>query len=81
MGSDIDAQDREGRTALHIAILSAHNPVVQILKHKGANTKLVDDEGRSALHQAAIQGNVGILRLLAEEGTDLTRKIMTTTRC
>jgi ankyrin repeat protein len=45
MGADVNAQDSEGKTALHEAVLSGNKPIVEYMLKNGANvhvkTKLV----------------------------------------
>ena len=36
-GADINAQDRDGKTALMIAIINGHQPLVELLLKRNAN--------------------------------------------
>ncbi len=49
-GTEIDAQDKQGRTALHWAIIYHSSPCVELLLKRGANPNIQDNEGRTPLH-------------------------------
>jgi ankyrin repeat protein len=44
---------KQGRTALHWAVINAHEDVVMLLLNNGADIRAVDDTGMTALHLAA----------------------------
>ncbi|CAB0038727.1 unnamed protein product [Trichogramma brassicae] len=46
----LDAQDKEGKTALHLALENRHREVVQLLLERDANPNLANPEGSTALH-------------------------------
>lgn len=55
-GTDMNIQDREGKTALHLAIERKNQTMItQILSRKG-NTTLQDAEGNTPLHRALLGG-------------------------
>lgn len=56
-GADINVKDREGRTALHQAVLDNRNDVVAELIRNNASVLEVDNRGRTPLHLAAMHNN------------------------
>lgn len=73
VGYDINAEDVDGFTPLHVAILQSKPvPVIARLLHHGANVNLIDHYyGRTPLHQAIIQDNEAIVKLLIEHGANI----------
>lgn len=62
---DINAQDNDGKTALHCAILGDHAEVVKLLLNEAKlDVMTQDDDGRSPLHLASLKGNEAILKML-----------------
>lgn len=55
IGADIDAQDKEGATALIIAVKACHQDVVQKLIHYKAALHLTDKSGKTALDYAQLK--------------------------
>ncbi|XP_065346539.1 uncharacterized protein LOC135943802 [Cloeon dipterum] len=72
-GVDVDLQDEEGFTALHLAARSNKNPeVVKILLEKGAQVHLTDNKKRTALHHAFKNSEVTeVVQKLLEYGADV----------
>jgi ankyrin repeat protein len=54
-GTDINAQDDEGRTALHYAVMSTNNYLVRYLVERGAEINLWDNQIYTPLDIAEIQ--------------------------
>ncbi len=83
IGLDVDAEDRDGRTPLHLAVLGEHKEVAQLLLDSGADVNAADEEGRTSLH-AAIEGKlpssgegqavVEAVRMLLEADADVDAK-------
>ncbi|KAL0781830.1 hypothetical protein CaCOL14_003165 [Colletotrichum acutatum] len=44
-GADVDAQDRQGYTALHVALQEGHGGIVDYLRARRGNTEHLDSEG------------------------------------
>ena len=65
---DVDAKDRDNRTALHWAALNGHEAVVRLLLDGGAGVAVQDGHGRTALHWAALNGHEAVVRLLLDGG-------------
>ena len=79
-GSELSARDREGKSALHIAVERCDKQIVSLLVGSGAEVNLVDKRGCTPLHYAttATQRNYGILtKLLLDGGADVTIRDMT----
>ncbi|KAJ8317104.1 hypothetical protein KUTeg_005008 [Tegillarca granosa] len=51
-GANIDAQDRDGKTALMVAIINGHQQLVELLLQKNANLKVTNEYGKTALDMA-----------------------------
>lgn len=47
---DVDKSNSDGRTALHISAMNAHNDVVKYLIECGAKMNKLDKNGMSPLH-------------------------------
>ena len=74
-GSDINAKDKKGFSALHYASDSTEKQnMVQFLIDNGANLKEVSYLGITPLHLAVDSGLVNIARLLLEKGSDANAK-------
>ena len=52
-GADMNIQDKEGRTALHLAVKQSDGSLIDALLDAGADMTIQDEEGRTALHLAA----------------------------
>ncbi|KAI9889110.1 MAG: hypothetical protein M1814_005771 [Vezdaea aestivalis] len=70
-GADIEAKDKEGRTALHWAAENGHEAVIKLLLEKGADIEAKDGYGTTALHWAAGNGHEAVIKLLLEKGADI----------
>ena len=74
-GSDINAKDKKGFSALHYASDSTEKQnMVQFLIDNGANLKEVSHLGITPLHLAVNSVLVNIARLLLEKGSDANAK-------
>ena len=74
-GSDIDAADAEGRTALHYAARDGQNAVVVELLNHGASVYAQDNRGRTPLHLAAMSDNANsVIDVLLAAGAPRTMR-------
>jgi ankyrin repeat protein len=71
-GTDVDALDRHGQTALMLAAHAGHREVVEALITHRANLNTTAKYRLSALMLALIAGHEEVARLLADAGTDLS---------
>lgn len=67
-GTDIDAQDDEGRTMLHWAVDREQAGVVEELLKRAASPNVQDADGMTALHYAASCDHEEMARLLVDHG-------------
>lgn len=63
-----------GFTALHMAVLRKHLPMVEWLLDNKAKIGAIDAWGRTPLHLAARRDNIDVLRYLLNRGADVFRK-------
>lgn len=75
-GVDINFQDEQGETALHVAARFGHDECARILlignALQKADTELIENTyGWSPLFVASVDGNLGIVELLIEAGAEL----------
>ena len=67
---DVNYQDENGCTALHIATAQGQNAICGCLLENGAKKCLRDANGKTALHNAAIAGNTRAISLLLRHKKD-----------
>ncbi len=70
-GADVNAKDKDGRTALIWATFYGRTEIVTALIEKGADVNAKDKDGRTALMSAADNGRTEIATALIEKGADL----------
>lgn len=71
-GTDVDARDRYGNTALMLAAHAGQREVVETLIAHRANLNITAKFGLSALMLALVAGHAEVARLLARAGADLS---------
>ncbi|HEV3156327.1 MAG TPA: ankyrin repeat domain-containing protein [Candidatus Baltobacteraceae bacterium] len=69
-GSNVNAVDSHGRTALDYAVLAKSQPTVRIILAAKPFLLTQDDRGNTALHLAAERGDASIVRDLLNAGAD-----------
>jgi len=65
-GANVNAGNKQKRTALHLAVVNRKSELVRTLLKAGADGGLQDNAGDSPLHLAVVQGDVASLALLLE---------------
>ncbi len=73
-GTDVNAKDDKGHTALIVASIRGHTDVVRLLIEKGADVNAKENNGITALMQASGKGWIEIVKLLIEKGADVNAK-------
>jgi uncharacterized protein len=71
-GTDINARDRHGQTALMLAAHAGHCQVVEMLIAHRPDLNTTAKYGLSALMLALVAGHAEVARLLADAGADLS---------
>ena len=69
-GTDINAKDEDGRTALMYAAYNGHTAIIEKLIKKGATVNLTDNYGRTALMFASSGSYPESVRLLLKNQAD-----------
>lgn len=74
-GAPVDLQDKEGRTALHLAAHTGQAYAVAALLDHKANTEIAETKGgMTALHLAVAQKHASVVQALLEKGADPSPK-------
>ncbi|XP_075247053.1 uncharacterized protein LOC142340364 [Convolutriloba macropyga] len=71
MDFEIDMEDGEGRTCLHLAALSGNEKCVELLIKAGSDLNAVDSGGRSALHYASNLPSLLAVTALLQSGASV----------
>ena len=69
----VDAQDNDGRTVVHKAVIANDLLVLEKILTKKADLTLTDVHGRTALHHTQWHGNYKIARWLIAAGADMNQ--------
>ena len=73
--ADVNAKDKEGNTALHLAVVSGNTAVVELLLKQGANIEATERKfGSTALMHAAWFGRNSIVVILLQAGAIVSRR-------
>mmetsp|Transcript_27649 Transcript_27649/g.87653 ORF Transcript_27649/g.87653 Transcript_27649/m.87653 type:complete len:714 (-) Transcript_27649:107-2248(-) len=75
-GSDVNARDEQGRTALHFAAYAGNLGGIEALLGAGADVDALSDDLDSPLHYAAMCNQVNAMEALLEAGADVQLKNM-----
>ncbi|XP_026743024.1 uncharacterized protein LOC113504784 isoform X1 [Trichoplusia ni] len=76
MGADVNAEDTEGKTPLHEAILHGHVHVVECLLKNGANVHFKTRNGECPLITAVLREDPKIINILLKCGAHLAQADM-----
>ena len=70
-GTDVDAKDEHGGTAMYSAAVVGHNEIAELLINKGADVRVENKASFTSLHEGAYNGHKGIVELLITGGADV----------
>ncbi len=70
-GADVDAVDRDGRTALHNAAIDGRADLAELLLDRGADPNATDAQQWTPLHFAAREHHVALAELLLRRGASI----------
>ncbi len=73
-GADVNARDRDGKTALITAAEIGMADTVRLLLTHGADVNSRDANGTTALMYAAIEDHVGVIQLLLAHGANVNAR-------
>ncbi|KAI4886631.1 hypothetical protein NFI96_012748 [Prochilodus magdalenae] len=73
-GKDVNLQDSQGATLLHIAAANGYTQATELLLEGGAKLDLRDSDGWQPLHAAACWGQMHVAELLVSHGASLNAK-------
>ncbi|XP_056885508.1 protein phosphatase 1 regulatory inhibitor subunit 16B isoform X2 [Takifugu flavidus] len=73
-GEEVNQQDSQGATLLHIAAANGYVQVTELLLEGGARMDLRDSDGWQALHAAACWGQMHVAEMLVSHGASLNAK-------
>ena len=69
---DLDAKDKDGRTALLLACMHRQQETVQVLLEAGSNPNIRDNNGQTSLMKAAISGcRKKVIQAIIDRGNDV----------
>jgi Ankyrin repeats (3 copies)/Ankyrin repeats (many copies) len=72
--ADVNAKDKEGKTALHWVARVGNTEILQCLLDNGANINLLEINGWTALRYAVAKGRLEIVACLITNGADINAK-------
>src|SRR5437764_265877 len=70
-GTQVNATNRDGSSALMAAAFGGHLEAVQALIASGADVNVTDSQGRTPLMAAAMSGSLPLVRALLDRKADL----------
>ena len=71
LGSKVNVRNYQQQTPLHLAALSGHQQVAEVLIQHGSDLKAGDAFQQTALHLAAVNGHKNIVETLIQQGSNV----------
>eukprot|EP00002_Diphylleia_rotans_P038943 TRINITY_DN8920_c0_g1_i2.p1 TRINITY_DN8920_c0_g1~~TRINITY_DN8920_c0_g1_i2.p1 ORF type:complete len:165 (-),score=24.51 TRINITY_DN8920_c0_g1_i2:16-510(-) len=68
---DLQYQDKNGYTALHLAAKNGHFKCADLLIDRGVDLHTLDNQGATALHYACLSGSVKVIKRIITANPDL----------
>ena len=72
LGANLDWQNNDGWTALHLCAYFNHPEIAKMLLDAGADVNIQDEDGYTALHVSAFNNRIEITQVLIDAGADKT---------
>ncbi|CAD5125524.1 DgyrCDS13731 [Dimorphilus gyrociliatus] len=66
LGADLNAKDKDGKTALMIAVINGHNELVELLLDSNCDLTIRNDYGKTALEMAQAMEKRRVLRTIED---------------
>jgi ankyrin repeat protein len=73
-GADVNSENEDGLTPLHVAAIHGRGTIVKLLIDHGADVNTKTEDGQTLLHHVAREGHVNVVKLLLDNGSDLSAK-------
>jgi ankyrin repeat protein len=73
-GADVNSEDTNGMTPLHMASQKGHHDVAEFLIENGAKVNNKDHFGSTPLFRASMWGHLKVVELLLSKGADVNAK-------
>ncbi|KAI9994557.1 hypothetical protein PInf_011280 [Phytophthora infestans] len=70
-GANVDAQSKDGKTALHCSTTDESYPVAKLLLDADANVDARDENGKTPLHYCVQEGGLAVTNLLLSRGASV----------
>ena len=72
--ADVNARDKDGRTAIWLAAFFGHEDVVRLLAQAPAQIDAADDNGATPLMAASQENHVGVIQILLDANANKEKK-------
>ena len=67
---DVNSQDKDGKTALHLAAAAGHLSTIQLLQERGAEANIQDYYRNLPIHSAAWDGHIQVVEMLISDANE-----------